>query len=728
MPRNDLSPDQQPKYDELMAKLTGDGGEEPSAEEVAGIFEEDLNDRSDPRYEEAINEVKSDYINSLVKDSEDRSLSEAQWKRIRDIEKLIFEADERQKLKTYNTLTKLESDIREGKIPGTEWLVFPQDEKELPKIAGNVFFYTQPDEYKKLKHLHDTKYLIESLIGGPYTYDGPVNAIDEQGVITEVSKKRSVGQCFADENIITAKKLYQSLDVPFDKRAKVIDKTNDFVVHNIKGYTFNTNYKKPDDPMILKYPEDVERIRRTPTQAGMQAYYTELTTQLRGIEEYEKKAKAVAAQAKELLEKLDAITKPEADGPDSDEFKDMREKLENITRLGKDMKIGNPEFRNAIKTSDLIPPGYLEDNLSYLAESASVYENKRSIFSMKSYSKKRNELSKQILSFVDSAKTRLTPSLYEGVRDVATTKTFRAEIEKKMSKLEYFRKKFGYEKFADSQRTAAEMTKKLKNCTKAVDDATVNVHMGSGAYADAQNSLRTAFNNYKSFVEAYKKGGLSIDKEALKTSLIKAKLDINKYLDYKKDNGLIKPGFVADKKTQKRIDAMNMSLENIELAYKTLDHVLEDINISKRNDFKKFLDDAGYEAESALNKAEKHFDIEAKIASAQIRLMNTEENVAEEALCDIVAANFLRAHHNAEKNVTAEDFDKVRSSIRNDERFDRMIKNHTENDLIKSASRDKGGDLLNTFMMSGPKKSADHNTVHKQGQVIKKGGPSIMQS
>ena len=113
-----------------MSQLRKDENENVSDEEYVRFFEEVLDDINDPDDAEAIHEVKSDCIMEFVK--------------------------------------------------GTDWLVFPEDNKNIKNITGNVYYLTQRAEYNRLKHLQYTKQLFDSLLES-YKYNGPINELDEKG-------------------------------------------------------------------------------------------------------------------------------------------------------------------------------------------------------------------------------------------------------------------------------------------------------------------------------------------------------------------------------------------------------------------------------------------------------------------------------------------------------------------------------------------------------------------
>ncbi len=113
-----------------MSQLRKDENENVSDEEYVSFFEEVLDDINNPDDAEAIHEVKSDCIMEFVK--------------------------------------------------GTDWLVFPEDNKNIKNITGNVYYLTQRAEYNRLKHLQYTKQLFDSLLES-YKYNGPINELDEKG-------------------------------------------------------------------------------------------------------------------------------------------------------------------------------------------------------------------------------------------------------------------------------------------------------------------------------------------------------------------------------------------------------------------------------------------------------------------------------------------------------------------------------------------------------------------
>ncbi len=698
MPKANLSAEDQVKYDKYMSQLRKDENANVSDEEYVRFFEEVLDDINNPEDENAINEVKSDCINELVKGADGKYISDEQWKRLLNIQTKIYTDYTKQKIKSYNALVQTDKDIKDGKYAGTEWLVFPEDNKKLKDITGNVYYLTQKSEYNKLKHLHYTKHMFDSLLGN-YKYNGTINELDENGNVTKVNKNYGLVICLDRENTVTEHEIYTDMGLPYkETKDKVNDRTHDFVRKRVTGFTFNENYKNPEDPVILKYPDDVEYIRNASSQSQMQAYYTKLNTEIRGINDYENSARKVAEQAKKLLKKLNTFEKPAKDGPNSDEFKAMHYELENLSKLGKNMKIGGGAYSNFSTTTDKISYNYIDNNLTRLSDAAAEYEKKHSSLSTKGYGRDRYEFSKQLQAFADSAKRNLNYNLYPGCKQVGVTESWKNEIKNKMDKLEYFRNKLGYKPFYGTQRTAPEITKKLKDSLTAVNEATQKVHFGSKAYDDAAASLKTALNDYKRFMEGYEKGGPSISQVKLKESLVKAKTNIEAYLKRKKDQGEIKEGYVSDKKTQKRIDAMQMSLKSINLAALEIDAVLDSMNKAKKSELTKYYKDAGVEIKDKEKPVPVSYNLENARVSAQIRLKDPEDNDVKEAVCDIITANFLKPRQAAGNVITEKDYREARETIRNDPKLDTLFRSKPQKDIIKAASRDKGQDILNEFM------------------------------
>ena len=721
MPKNNLSPDDQVKYDKYMSQLRKDENENVSDEEYVRFFEEVLDDINNPDDAEAIHEVKSDCIMEFVKGADNRSISDEQWKRLLAVQTAIYTDYTKQKIKSYNALVQTDNDIRDGKYAGTDWLVFPEDNKNIKNITGNVYYLTQRAEYNRLKHLQYTKQLFDSLLES-YKYNGPINELDEKGNVTQVNKSYSLVISFDRENAVTEREIYNSMGLPYEEtRKKVESRTYDFKRTKVTGFTFNENYNKPGDPLILKYPNDIEQIRNAGSQTKMQACYTKLNTKLRGINDYEDNARKVAEQAKELLKKLNTLKKPAKDGPDSDEFKAMHYQLENLSKLGKDMKIGGGAYSSFSTTTDKISYNYVYTNLTRLSDAAAEYEKKHSSLSTKGYGWDRYEFSKQLQTFADSAKRRLDYRLYPGCEEAGVTESWKKQVNNTMNKLEYFRNKLGYKPFFGTQTTAPEVSKKLKDSLAAVNDATQKVHFGSKAYDDAASSLKTALNDYKKYMDGYEKGGPSISQAKLKKSLLTAKTNIETYLKRKKDQGEIKEGYVSDKKTQKRIDAMQMSLKNIEFAYAELDTVLDAINKTKKSELREFYKEAGVNINDDAPKAVQPYNLENARTSAQIRLKDTEENDVKEAVCDIITVNFLRPRQAAGNVITEKDYKEARETIRNDPKLDTLFRSKPQKDIIKAASRDKGQDILNDFMTTKFKKSSPvtHTNNSNNKKLIK---------
>ncbi|MBR2305438.1 MAG: hypothetical protein IJ871_09960, partial [Ruminococcus sp.] len=111
MPKDNLRAEDQVKYDKYMSQLRKDENENVSDEEYVRFFEEVLDDINNPEDENAINEVKSDCINELVKGADGRYISDEQWKRLLNIQTKIYTDYTKQKIKSYNALVQTDKDI-----------------------------------------------------------------------------------------------------------------------------------------------------------------------------------------------------------------------------------------------------------------------------------------------------------------------------------------------------------------------------------------------------------------------------------------------------------------------------------------------------------------------------------------------------------------------------------------------------------------------------------------
>ncbi len=575
MPANFKNQDNQRKYNELLAKLKGQEGKEPSADEVADLLTQNLNEQG-VNVETPIATAKADYFEYLMSAPNGRPSPE-QLKRIEDIHTKLNERYVKMKVDADKKLESLTDEARKGTIPGTDWLYFADAKDEhdhLPKIVDNIFITTDPDAVNRLKNL---EYSIQ--------------VMEMSGMASQCTVKDEAGK---DQSILlstylngrTASRgdeMFKANGVTDPDKIKAINKRfTAYEPHGVEGYTFNKDYK-PGDAVITKYPEDTEIIKNARSQKQLQDYSDKLDAELRGINEFENAGKNVAKQAKELLDKLDSFVKPEEDGPNSKEFNEMRASLENISKYGVDMQIRKPLYgRNGTimtaeqRTSKFVT-SQLFEQLDNLTNDAKSYEKSHSSLALAKYGRQRQELSKQLQTFVSSAKAKLDPARFEGMNNINSTSLLKDDLDLKRKKLEHFRSKFGYQEFKKHTRTADEVIGKLDRSAAAISEARRNVHLGSGFYDDASDALDNAIRSYKSYTEGCKTGIVTVTKEQLKQSLKTAKEEISAYLNYKQSQGLIKKAFFANKKTQKRIDAMRQSMESIDLAIKDLNAVTASI-------------------------------------------------------------------------------------------------------------------------------------------------------
>ena len=649
MPKPGFTNEENQKYDELLAKLRGENGQKPTADEVVQILmsnPNELRDFFDRDSHTPISDAKNDYFKELLasdreevtyeeskvegqppKEIVSKQLSEEKYNYAVEINRKLNKAYIEKKVQAYGLIQEAKKGVKEHKFPGTEWLVFPADDSKVSKIAENIVYMTDPKPFDELKEIQLTRVAFQQFSNDVY-YKGRRLAKDmDTGKVSEVEKKATVYDCFFEDYGVHADEYYASFGVTDTMvSSEIEDEFMNFEVGSIDGFEFNKDYK-PGDTFIVKYPKDFEELKGMKSKEEMQEYFTKLNNQYIAAEDYEKSCLEVKKQAQELLDKLESY---EYDGDHSLQYYKMQDELQNITKMGEDMVLIPKSVGMMEVKGKAIDKEGVKNALERVNQTAKDYEDThgKNAFSPNKYHRGMLEMSKQLQTFATLAKEKLDVKNFPGMGRSSTEKT-KKDVEKQLSRGKaYAERMFGDSKFRLRARTNTVVETKLDRMLERTNEATRNVHLGSNQYKTAANSLKDAVSDYKKFTKAYLDpasvgtGGKKLSREELVVSLNKAKEDINKYIEYKRKNGYIAEGKVAAPKTQKRIDAMRESLKTVELALNSLGEVMKEMDGQRADNQRKLY--SRIEKEPAKAPAPKQAPVKA---DAKARGLGNDENI-----------------------------------------------------------------------------------------------------
>ncbi len=715
MPKKGFTDAENKIYDGFLEKLS----KAKSNDETADILANTMSIPTDPnnrRSHNPIGDAKNDFFEQLLKGDKQQMITQEQYERYIDIRTKLRKMYAKESVEVNSLIEETREGVEQQKYKGTEWLMFPEDNNKIGRFTDNIMYANNKEKVDKLQNIQMCLTMLD-MYADYVSYDGPRKHRDQNGNIQTISEKKDVHSCgIADENTYLREYYAECGVTDTKKQDHILKEFSNFEIGSLPGFKFNDNYK-PGDSYVLEYPADIEEIRKLKSKKQIEDMRKKLHAELNAIDDFDKACMEVAKQAQELLDGLDEHQK---DGDDSYNFTRMRDELYNITRMGKDMivsqDLANPDLN--IKT-DLLHANNIAEALQRMNQTANTYEQSHSknAMSVHKYSRHRLEYSKQIQEFAQYAKDKLDPKKFPGLKAATSNNTERKAIENKFHKIKYFgEKQFGKIEFKKRRRNAHEVIQKLNNAMKDVNNATQKVHFGSKQYETAAKSLKAAVEDYKNFTNNSLDPGKTakpVNRAELKKSLEKAKEDINKYLKYKKDNGYIVEGKLADAKTQKRINAMQESLKQIDFALTSMNDVVKELNDEvkeKQADYYKDVEKA-VEQDKAKKLPKKEFDLDKKLSDTQAKLKSyagtPDKNEIKEDIADIIAVNFIKANKDnmlINKKITESKFNEVKEDIKANENFKDLIKYKSTKELIGSASRDKGQDLLNGFF-SGPEKS-----------------------
>ena len=715
MPKRGFSDAENNIYDGFLAQLNN----AQSTDEIADILANTLSIPTDPnnrRSNNPIGDAKNDFFEQLLKGNNQQMITQEQYERYIDIRTKLRKMYAKESVEVNSLIEETREGVKQQKYKGTEWLMFPEDNNKIGKFADNIMYANNKEKVDKLQNIQMCLTMIDMYADYVF-YEGPRKHRDPNGIIQTISEKKDVHSCgIADENTYLREYYAECGITDTKKQDHILKEFSNFEIGSLPGFKFNENYK-PGDSYVLEYPADIEEIRKLKSKKQIEEMRKKLHAELNAIDDFDKACMEVAKQAQELLDGLDEHQK---DGDDSYNFTRMRDELYNITRMGKDMivsqDLANPDLN--VKT-DMLHANNIAEALQRMNQTANTYEQSHSknAMSVHKYSRHRLEYSKQIQEFAQYAKDKLDPKKFPGLKATTSNNTERQAIENKFRKIKYFgEKQFGEIEFKKRRRNAHEVMQKLNNAMKDVSNATQKVHFGSSEYSTASKSLKTAIEDYKNFTESQlnpENTSKAVNRAELKKSLEKAKEDINKYLDYKRDNGYIVEGKLADQKTQKRINAMQESLKQIDFALTSMNDVVKELNDEVKEKQTNYYDDIekSFKQDKEKKAPKQEFDLDKKLSDTQAKLRSygndPDRNKVKEDVADIIAVNFINANKDnmlLNKKITETKYNEVKEDIKGNQNFKNLLKSKSTKELIGSASRDKGQDLLNGFL-SGTDKS-----------------------
>ena len=265
-------------------------------------------------------------------------------------------------------------------------------------------------------------------------------------------------------------------------------------------------------------------------------------------------------------------------------------------------------------------------------------------------------MSQRLQNFVTIAQPIMDASKY-GLDKVMPVVGQRADIEKKLPRIELARKKKGYDEFGEYVRKEPTPLEKIENALKGVAAASQGVKGGSGAFSDAEKELKKARDYFKKHGET-EFGSPEEERKSLERiqrHLKKANESIDKYMQRKLEKGQIQAGSTTDLKSQIRINA----LKSARKAARSLGSAVGDMIIE--NDRKAI--------EIVNEKEKKHLEDEKRLKNFEVEqsimdLNNTAEPIRQIAAeGELTARKQLQALINENKKMTPNVMESVRKCV-----------------------------------------------------------------
>ena len=546
--------------------------------------------------------------------------------------------------------------VKNGDYPGTEYLT--EDEGSVAKrLATNITILQNKglyDDFRKFGELYGvflnqatTHYKqVEKEIDDP-EHEGQKKKIVEEITLAKLYEedgKKVVDDLFENKykDLADKKNEYNSFGA-----------NNDTVIRDDHGYKMNMEYKS-GEPFFTKLPDEIEAINKAENGQQLEGLRDSYCKQIDACDKYIENTKVMAKNARAMLKELKAIKRNDGKG-DSEEYTKMVEALEAVGNLDQPYLDPRIDPNNPIKP--IYKPDKINSALDTLKETAEAYQKKNdSIYKKHDFGRDRVNMSQRLQNFVTIAQPIMDASKY-GLDKVKPVVGQRADIEKKLPRIELARKKKGFEEFGAYVRKEPTPLEKIENALKGVAAATEGVKGGSGAFSDAEKELKKARDYFKKHGESEFK---SLDEERkslerIQKHLTKANEHIDKYMLRKQEKGQLQAGATTDLKSQIRINALKAARN----AARSLGSAVGDMMIE--NDRKAI--EAVNEKEKKYLESEKlynNFEVEQSI----LNLNNTNEPIRQIAAeGELTARKQLQTLIDENKKMTPNVMESVRKCV-----------------------------------------------------------------
>ena len=545
--------------------------------------------------ESPYNEALSDQMNKMFRGRMGSSiLTDDAWNELSIFNEAVIEYVTEIKLEAGEKIDAFKEQIRKGEIEGTKDLYDENDpdmENKVSVLANALFLQQEPELAKKLKGADLLfEHYQHELRNHRYTQEVKTGTFTPEGKEIKKNETKPCSEWLREDSRKTYDDLIENKFKKYsDKKDEYIGiRYSDLKSQDAFGFKLNPDYK-PGEPAFSEVPENrlvrqareakqEAQRRRDADQEKLGNYHSKLNKSMNDLEEYQRQALSIAAEAKGMLRELKAMKKKSGDNSES--YEELRKSLLSLSRLGTGKNLTPEELAMSVD------PKRVERSIGRVAAASKQYikEHRGPFSGNGNVGIQRRDLALRAQTFANRSSQKLDLNKYDITKEKLTVQAQKISV--RLDQVEALNAERGFRKLPKRGMTPDEVGRRLDLSIEEARRADNDVHLGSGEYVDAVRSAKTVAEQLKSF-EA-----LSKDPKVKGAELEKARKKLDKtirtadqfaktYLDKKKKEGTPLSGMNHDERVQRRIDAIEDCQYAVKLARMSMNNIVYEIQSSR---------------------------------------------------------------------------------------------------------------------------------------------------
>ncbi|GEM_PF-4715795 len=607
--------------------------------DMAFMYKEHAND-VDPIYKEAMEDSMNRMFKSRIAGSS--LINEPSWKNLNTFNNALTEYVTDKKVKVGNKLDEYKDQIRNGTIQGTKDFydkADPDMENKVHQLAVNLLFQRDQELAKELTEAEALEDMFGKVMKAhkfTKTVDTGNKTPDGRPILE--NKTKTCDEWILDE---TKKKQNELFAAKYKDHAARKESIVGIELKNSKsqdayGFVMNKNYKEgakpfsavPENRLVKqkRLAKEQAKLRRDEDEKQLGDYHAKLNRSMNDLEEYQRQALGLAAEAKKMLKELKSYKK-EKGSENSESYEELRKSLLSLSRLGTGKNMTPEELAMNVD------PKKVERSLARVASASAGYikEHKGPFSGNGNVGINRKDLAVRAQTFAKLGRKKMDLDNYNITKEKLTVQAQR--INNRLNQVEALNQERGYKRLPERGMNTDEVSRMLNNSINEANQADKDVHLGSGEYSDTVKAAKKVDAELKKFAEMAadpKNTGAALEaqRKKLDKSIRTAESAAKKYLQKKEKESTPLAGMNHDERVQRRIDAIEDCQHAVKLArgnMNALVHHLQSTRMSKSDVKKRKQLDADEKLWQRLSKGSS-FDREAHQQRQSETLTNEQNN------------------------------------------------------------------------------------------------------